>query len=288
MDKFNSVFHIILLLFVISISLIGCENTDIQLATEAGVDAYKAITLSDHAVADLSQKSSGYMDSQHTIAPVSSKYAKRLLSLVGDLHEQDGFTFNYKVYLKDEVNAFAMADGTIRIYSGLMDMLNDGELRFVVGHEMGHIVKQHMRNKLRLAYASSAVRKGMASQYGTVGNIARSQLGGLVERLMGAQFSQFEEKVADDYGLSFLKAKGYAPENAVSALKKLATLGGGHSFLSSHPDPEFRAERISLQIQGKAVSIEEKQQNVVDEVKPKLVEWYNKLFNLIAKIRERF
>jgi putative metalloprotease len=33
----------------------------------------------------------------------------------------DGYTFRYKVYLSPTVNAFAMADGTIRIYSGLMD-----------------------------------------------------------------------------------------------------------------------------------------------------------------------
>ena len=86
------------------------------------------------------------------------------------------FTFNYKVYLKKQVNAFALADGTIRIYSGLMDMLDDGELRFVIGHEMGHIVKEHTLKQIRLAYAARAVRKGIASQYGAAGDIARSQL----------------------------------------------------------------------------------------------------------------
>jgi putative metalloprotease len=33
----------------------------------------------------------------------------------------DGYTFRYKVCLSPTVNAFAMADGTIRIYSGRMD-----------------------------------------------------------------------------------------------------------------------------------------------------------------------
>lgn len=42
--------------------------------------------------------------------------------LVGQ-HLQDGsLKFNYGVYLSPEVNAFAMANGTIRIYSGLMDI----------------------------------------------------------------------------------------------------------------------------------------------------------------------
>lgn len=272
----------LLLLAGLTTLLIGCENTDMQLATEAGVDAYKAIALSDQAVKELAGRSSAFMDSEHSVAPVTSDYAKRLHALVGDLYEQDGYTFNYKVYLRDEVNAFAMADGSIRIFSGLMNMLDDGELRFVIGHEMGHIVKQHTRNQLRLAYAASAVRKALAAQEGMAADIARSQLGGLVQRLTTAQFSQLEEKVADDYGLSFLKSQGYAPEDAVSALNKLARLGSGHSFLSSHPDPALRAERIKLQIEGKALSIEETQDNLLTIIKHKIIFWFNMLRDMIT------
>jgi putative metalloprotease len=36
-----------------------------------------------------------------------------------------------------------MADGSIRIYSGLMEMMDEGELLFVLGHEMGHVVEKH-------------------------------------------------------------------------------------------------------------------------------------------------
>jgi len=281
-------FYFILLLIAFCGGLSGCENTDVQLAAEAGIDAYKAITLSDQAVAELSAKSSAAMDNQHSIAPAGSTYAKRLQALVGDLYELDGYTFDFKVYLKDDVNAFAMADGTIRIYSGLMDLFEDGELCFVLGHEMGHVVKQHTGKQLRLAYATSAVRRGIASQEGGTADIARSQLGELLESLMGAQFSQLEEKVADDYGLAFLKSKGYTPEDAVSALKKLAREGSGHSFLSSHPDPGLRAERISLQIQGKALSVEETQQDLIDTAKSKIMEWYNRLHDLVARLFKMF
>jgi len=283
----------IVILSILAIVNSGCEDTDIRLATEASVEAYKAVTLSDEAVAELSRQSAEYMDSEHIIAPAGNEYALRLQSLVGNHYEQDGFTFNYRVYLKDDVNAFAIADGTIRIYSGLMDMMDDGELCFVIGHEMGHIIKQHTRNKLRLTYAASAIRKGIASQNNIIGNIASSQLGGFVEMLTGAQFSQLEEKVADDYGLSYLNKEGFAPEKAVSALKKLATLGSNHSFLSSHPDPQARAERLSMQLQGKTLSIEETQQSYVDKVKSrigfidtillKLAEWFPSLFSHRAR-----
>ena len=195
-----------------------------------------------------------YSDGKNRIAPSENKHAARLQRLVGD-HLQDGsIRFNYAVYLSPEVNAFAMADGTIRIYSGLMDMLTDGELRFVIGHEMGHIAKNHIRKKIQLGYAASAVRKGIASQTGAVGDMARSALGDFAQTLMNAQFSQLEEKEADDYGLGFLKRESFEPRDAVGALRKIATLGGNHSFLSSHPDPALRADRLQAQLEGKTTT----------------------------------
>ena len=176
-----------------------------------------------------------------------------------------------------------MANGTIRIYSGLMDMLNDGELRFVIGHEMGHVMKKHIRRKIQLAYAASAVRKGIASQNNTAGDVARSLFGGLAESLMNAQFSQLEEKEADDYGLVFLKREKFEPQDAVSALKKIARLGKAHSFLSSHPDPDKRAERLQAQLEGRALSIEEKQQNIIGKVKAFLENNFPSLYGQLRK-----
>jgi putative metalloprotease len=233
-----------------------------MLATDAGIDAVKAVALTDKAVQRMAMKSSAYADSKKQVAPPASKYARRLKRLVGDHYQEGDLTFNYKVYLAQEVNAFAMADGTIRLYSGLMDMFTDDELRFVIGHEMGHVALKHIHKKLRLAYASSAVRKAVAATDSTAGEIARSELGSFVQVLMGAQFSQLEEKEADDYGLAFMREKGYAPRAAVSALQKLATLGNNHSFLSSHPAPGKRAERLQGQLEGKSITVEEQKKGL--------------------------
>lgn len=250
----------ILLLCLLFLS--GCENTDVTIATDAGMDALKAVSLSDKDLEEIAERSAQLADQRHTLASADNRYAQRLARLVGR-HQQDGdLTFTYGVYLSPEVNAFAMANGTIRIYSGLMDMLTDGELRFVVGHEMGHVKKNHIRKKIQLAYAASAVRKGIASQNNTAGDVARSLFGGLAEALLNAQFSQLEEKEADDYGLAFLRRERYEPKDAVSALEKLAQLGKGHSFLSSHPDPELRAERLQAQLEGRALSIEENKEKI--------------------------
>jgi putative metalloprotease len=245
----------------------GCDNTDLSLATGAAVDAVRAATLTDEQVREIAVRSARESDRRHTLAAPDSAHAQRLARLVGRELREGTRDFNVGVYVSPEVNAFAMADGTIRVNSGLMDLLGDGELQFVVGHEAGHVAKEHLRQKIRLAYAASAVRKGIASQGSAAGDIAASAFGGLAEALLNAQFSQLEEKEADDSGLAFLKRKAGDPGDAVSALKKIARLGKGHSFLSSHPDPDLRAERLQAQLEGRAQSIEETKRGLVSRLR---------------------
>jgi metalloprotease len=222
----------------------GCENTDLNLATQAGVDAIRAIALDDEDVTRMALQVAQKADQEHAVAPPGTPYAERLKRLVGSVHEVDGRRFEFKVYISPAINAFALADGSIRVYSGLMDLMDDEELLFVLGHEMGHVVEEHAKEKIRLAYAGSAVRKAVASQRSEAGQIAGSALGALAEALLNAQFSQQEERQADDYGLRYLLERGGKRESAVSALKKLAEQGDGHSFLSSHPAPSSRAKRL--------------------------------------------
>ncbi|MCB2563716.1 M48 family metalloprotease, partial [Listeria monocytogenes] len=63
-----------------------------------------------------------------------------------------------KVYLTEEVNAWAMANGCIRVYSGLMELMSDNEIEGVLGHEMGHVALGHTRKAAQTAYAAAAVR----------------------------------------------------------------------------------------------------------------------------------
>ena len=262
----------LILFLCLSLFVSGCEDTNILVATDAGIDALKAVTLSDENVRALAEKSSRQADQNHRIAPVTGPYGKRLYALTGENHSAYGYRFDFKVYLSPTVNAFAMADGTIRIYSGLMDMLDDKELLFVIGHEMGHVVEKHISKKIRVAYAGRAIRKGIASQENIAGDIARSALGGLVEQLANAQFSQQEERQADDFGVSYLQKRGVGKKHAVSALHKLAGLGVDHSFLSSHPAPRARAERLQERIASP------------DQKEPFLPSFFSKILNWLKSI----
>jgi len=254
----------------------------LDLATEAGGDVVRAVTLSDAQVRLLAGKAAGVSDQKHRVAGPGTLYARRLAQLIRNIQVDGGTQFNIKVYLDSRVNAFAMADGSIRIYSGLMDRMDDGELLFVIGHEMGHVVKKDVKKKMMVALAASALRKGIASQENVAGFIASSALGGLAQELANAQFSQQEERAADSYGLEFLKKNGFPTTRAVNtaaqALEKLARASGNHSLLSSHPSPEKRAKRIRADGSGK----NREEQALTGGFRDQGMIWFDMLKNLLT------
>ncbi|MDR5854831.1 M48 family metalloprotease [Caballeronia sp. LZ062] len=213
---------------------------------QSGQMATQAFTLSDADVRQLSDKSCTEMDAQNKIAPASSAYAQRLNRIAKQLGDNiNGVPVNYKVYITKDVNAWAMANGCVRVYSGLMDKMNDDEVRGVVGHEMGHVALGHTKKAMQVAYATSAARSVASAAGGVVGSLSASQLGDLSEKFVNAQFSQSQESAADDYSFDMQKKKGYSPAGLVTAFQKLAALDGGNSsMLSSHPSSPSRAKHI--------------------------------------------
>ncbi len=165
------------LIVILSLLVVGCEDTDFVMALQAEADAVRAVTLDDEDVQPLAVQVARQSHRKHELALPDDPYAKRLERLITDYRMINGRAFDFKVYLFPTVNALAMADGSIRICSGLMDMMTDAELVLVIGHEIGHVVENHIKEKLRLAYAGSAVRKAIASQQNEVGDIARSAVG---------------------------------------------------------------------------------------------------------------
>jgi len=217
---------------------------------QSGQLATQALSLSDSDVRTLSDKSCVQLDKENQIAPANSPYTQRLNKISKQLGDNiNGVPVNYKVYMTKDVNAWAMANGCVRVYSGLMDLMNDDEVRGVVGHEMGHVALGHTKKAMQVAYATSAARSVASSAGGVVGNLSASQLGDLSEKFVNAQFSQSQESAADDYSFDMQKKKGYNPAGLVTAFQKLASIDGGKSsMLDSHPSSPARAKHIQDRI----------------------------------------
>lgn len=236
-----------LLVLAVTSVLSGCQNLDNNALMQSGVQAFQAATLSDAQVKALSEQSCAQMDKEAKMAPADSTYTKRLNTIADALgHDINGTPANYKVYLTKEVNAWAMANGCIRVYSGLMDIMADNEVEGVLGHEMGHVALGHNRKAMQVAYATHAARAAVASAGGVATSLSQSQLADLGEQLINAQFSQTQEREADDYSFDLLKQRGINPQGLASSFEKLAQLDAGRqsSMFDSHPASEERAQHI--------------------------------------------
>lgn len=218
-----------------------------QLAYAAG-NAATAASLSDAQIVELSARTVAQLDSQNTID--NGTYMKRLKRVMAGITEVEGMTINYKVYKLDQVNAFACGDGSIRVYSGLMDLMDDNELMAVIGHEFGHVVHKDTKKSMKKAYMNAAARNVVGSVSGTVGTLAQSALGDIAESYLNSQYSQKQEYAADDYGFQFAVDHGYSVYSMYNALVKLATLSTKSTSsaiqkaFSSHPDTASRATRM--------------------------------------------
>ncbi|MBL8405680.1 MAG: M48 family metalloprotease [Dechloromonas sp.] len=240
----------------------ACSNTGSTSAVSAtnaeglitaGKSAVQAATLSDADVMQLSEKSCAELDGKSKIAAPKSKYALRLARIVKNMPKAaDGVTINYKVYETKEVNAWAMNNGCVRVYSGLMDLMNDDEVRGVVGHEIGHVALGHSKKSMQVAYAAGAARQAAAaSGNSAVAALSSSDIGAIAEKLVNAQFSQAQETDADDYSFDLLTAAKLKREGLITAFEKLAKLGDSSSMLSSHPSSSGRAQHIRDRIAAK-------------------------------------
>ena len=224
-----------------------------SLATAAGT-AMTALTISDEQIAELSAQSVAYMDSVNTVD--RGTYDARLRKLMSKVKSIDGIPINLKVYKTKEVNAFACGDGSIRVYSGLMDVMDDSELMAVIGHEIGHVRHKDTKNAMKKTYMAYAARIALGSTGSVLGQLSTSVLGDIAQSYLNAQYSQRQEFAADENGFQFAIDQGYSPYSMYNSLMKLLQLSqkssgssttaasGIAQAFSSHPATEERAARM--------------------------------------------
>jgi putative metalloprotease len=214
-------------------------------AVQKGVAGF---TFSDADASALSKAAVTKMDAENVVAGPTDPYTIRLNKIFGQYTQGDGFTLNYKVYILKEVNAFATADGSVRVYSGLMDIMDDNELLAVIGHEIGHVANHDSRDAMKAMYKKEALIDAAASQSNTIATLSENQLAKIGSAMIDSKHSRKQESEADEFSYNFMKKHGYDVNAVALAFSILAKMSEGTqaSFLdqmmSSHPDSKERAE----------------------------------------------
>ncbi|MDD7455498.1 MAG: M48 family metallopeptidase [Bacteroidales bacterium] len=251
--------RILTLIAPLALFFTSCATTNPEYLLSGGAKVLQAATLTDAQIQAYVGQYVTQLDAKNKVLPESSPYVKRVRNMTKGLTSVDGIPLNFKVYQTSDVNAFACADGSVRIYTGLLNLMSDDEVLGVVGHEIGHVALKHSRKQFQQALMTSAVRDAIISTGGNVAVLTASQLGDIGEALASSSFSRKQESQADDYGYDFLKNSGKNPWAMAMAFEELLKLSGGStdrgtqaaagssvtSLFSSHPATQTRIQKMS-------------------------------------------
>ena len=244
---------ILFALIAAGLALTSCASLNQERLMQSGVKVLQALQISDTDIKGYVSQSVAQLDAKNQIV-TSGNYVTRLNRITKGLTSVDGTPLTFKVYKNDEVNAFACADGNVRVYTGLLDVMTDNEALGVIGHEVGHVAMQHTLNAYKMSLFSSAAMDVLASTGNTAAAITDSVIGQLAEQMVNARYSRKQETEADDYGYGFLVGQKKNPYYMAMAFEKLmsksesgttAQVSSIANLFSSHPDTQSRIDRVN-------------------------------------------
>ena len=228
-------------------------TVDPDAVASAASSLASALTISNNEIVALCQEHMEEMDTINYVLPDDDPYSERLVRVMSRFKNLGNLKLNYAVYDDEStINAFASGDGSVRVYSGLMDLMDDDELFAVIGHELGHLVNHDVRDAYRTAYLVVAARYGLASFGDRASAISMGFLGDLSDELANNAYSRHQETKADEAAYRYCIANNVDPYAMYHALKKLDSVSGKSgektsgfaNMFSSHPDTVKRINHI--------------------------------------------
>ncbi|MBC7796588.1 MAG: M48 family metalloprotease [Pyrinomonadaceae bacterium] len=153
--------------------------------------------------------------------PLITEYVNRVGQNIVN-HSDAKVPFTIKVVDSDEVNAFALPGGYFYVNKGLILAAdNESELAGVMAHEIGHVAARHVvesngkQNAIGLGILAGTILTG-----GIAGQLLYNTQG-LLQGLLGSQFSRDAEREADRLGVQYMYAAGYDPNGMTTMFEKL-------------------------------------------------------------------
>lgn len=151
---------------------------------------------------------------------------------------------------KDEINAFALPNNHLVVYTGLIsDCENEAELLGVLGHEIAHIEKNHITKKLIKEIGLTAIISITGSNNGAVQKA--------IQLLTSSSYDRTLEREADITSADYLLNTSINPESFANFLYRMSAneknIPKQVYWITTHPESKERAEDIIAYIKNKAV-----------------------------------
>ena len=181
-----------------------------------------------------------------------NRVGQRLVAAIPSEFQHPQFRYTFKVVNARDINAFALPGGPMYVNRGMMEAArSEGEMAGVMAHEISHVALRH-----GTAQASKAQKYSIGAAAGQIlGAIVGGGVGSVIAQGsqlgIGAYFLKFSreyETQADILGAQIMARAGYDPRDLANMFQTIERQGGGRGgpeWLSSHPNPGRRYERIN-------------------------------------------
>jgi predicted Zn-dependent protease len=188
--------------------------------------------------------------------PAWAEYVQKIGERLLAVSPHKGRTYHFTVVDNSSVNAFAMSGGYIFVFRGLLPYLeSEDQLAAVIGHEIGHIVGNHI--------AETNTLVGLGKFTGFVAAVLTGQ-GAMMDTMNAATavyvsgYGRENELESDRFGGEFLAKAGYDPYAMIDTIQVLKDnellekeIGGGratyHGLFASHPKNDKRLHDAVMQ-----------------------------------------
>ena len=112
-----------------------------------------------------------------------------------------------------------MPGGKIAFFTGILDKLKltDDEVAMVMGHEIGHALWEHARERAGKQMALGAGRVVAGLLFGQLGDVVGAGAGSLAS----LKFSRNDELEADLIGMELAARAGYDPRSGITLWQKM-------------------------------------------------------------------
>jgi predicted Zn-dependent protease len=151
--------------------------------------------------------------------------------------------YEYKIKILDNEipNAFATLDGNIYFFKGMLDLADKPEeIAAVLAHEIAHVEKKHVMNKLISEFGLTII-----TTVATGGDMVLARE--MILMMTRGAFSRRQEKEADDFALKLLYDSGINPKYLGTLFRKLKEehpeSASQIEIMSSHPDLQSRIKK---------------------------------------------
>jgi len=158
-----------------------------------------------------------------------------------------------------------MPGNKVGVYRGLAQLTeNDDQLASVMGHELGHVAGRHASERMSINMAAQAAM--VAGQIAVASSESLKKHGNTIAAIggLGIQFgvllpySRKHELESDRLGVDYMHKAGYKVAEAPRLWELMAKQSNGQrppEFMSTHPDPNRRAQELRNYINAKGYDL---------------------------------